>query len=152
MSLIDGDNYTELQALTANYTFVGLFDSCKCTNAENVVLPATQLTESCYTNLFRNCTLLMAAPTLPATTLAEGCYLGMFANCESLTEAPELPATVLPNSCYAQMFSGCTSLTTAPELPATTITSYATMFKDCMNLNYIKCLATRIQDSFSTNN
>ena len=44
------------------------------------------------------------------------------------------------------MFQGCTSLTTAPELPATTLVSscYQRMFINCINLNYIKMLATDI--------
>ena len=44
------------------------------------------------------------------------------------------------------MFSGCKSLTVAPELPATTLATgcYMSMFNDCNNLNYIKCLATDI--------
>lgn len=42
------------------------------------------------------------------------------------------------------MFYGCTSLTTAPELPATTLVSscYASMFRGCTSLNYIKAMFT----------
>jgi hypothetical protein len=44
------------------------------------------------------------------------------------------------------MFLGCTALTQAPDLPATTLAEdcYYDMFRNCSNLNYIKCLATDI--------
>ena len=53
------------------------------------------------------------------------------------------------------MFIGCTSLTSAPELPATTLANYcyASMFYNCSNLSYIKCLATTgINQNNSTTN
>ena len=107
----------------------------------------------CGRRLFCNCKSLTKAPELPATTLASCCYSNMFYGCTSLTAAPKiLPATTLNDYCYQNMFDNCTSLTTAPELPATTLASkdyncYAYMFRDCTNLNYIKCLATYISNS-----
>ena len=50
--------------------------------------------------MFTGCSSLTKAPELPATELKEGCYLNMFNECTSLIQAPELPATVLDNSCY----------------------------------------------------
>lgn len=90
------------------------------TSIDNLVLPATTLTEYCYLNMFYRCTSLTNVPSnlLPATTLAENCYAGMFMGCTSLTTAPELPASTLVNQCYGQMF------------------------QDCSSLNYVKCLAT----------
>lgn len=90
-------------------------------NAENLILPALQLGESCYYGMFEGCTSLITAPQLPATTLAEYCYTNMFTGCTSLTTAPELLATTLPYNCYYYMFNGCSSL------------------------NYIKMLATSIE-------
>ena len=92
------------------------------------------------------------APELPATTLADSCYYNMFSNCTSLTTAPELPATTLADSCYQYMFLGCTSLTTAPELPASKIKyrSYHFMFEGCTNLNHITMLATDISESYNS--
>lgn len=97
----------------------------------------------CGYNMFYGCTSLTQAPELPATTLTDRCYSSMFRNCTSLTTAPELPAISLTLNCYEGMFFGCTSLTHAPELPATTLTSYCyyNMFRDCTNLSSIKCLA-----------
>ena len=115
-----------------------------CTNLTTAPeLPATTLAGNCYYGMFYNCRNLTAAPELPATTLAGNCYYGMFQNCTSLTTAPELPATTLTSSCYLSMFRGCTSLTKAPEILATdygTTNSCRYMFRDCTNLNYIKCM------------
>ena len=89
---------------------------------------------------------------LPATTLTDGCYSFMFDRCTSLTVAPELPATTLKVTCYAFMFMACTSLTAAPKLPATTLeeSCYVAMFLGCSNLTSVTCLATDISASMST--
>jgi hypothetical protein len=164
MSLVSGDSFANADELTATYTFGSLFRGCTgLTSAENLVLPATTLAQSCYESMFRNCTRLTSVPsTLPADTLVQYCYrymfqgcIGlttapkllattlanqccryMFAECTSLTTAPELPSTTLATSCYDSMFSGCTSLTTAPQLPSTTLASgcYQYMFDGCTSL------------------
>ena len=141
MSLISGDSFVNADTLTANYTFGGLFSGCTgLTSAENLILPATTLEESCYRYMFQGCTSLTRAPSvLPATTLALAfnCYESMFKDCTSLTTAPELPATTLANSCYQSMFAYCSNLTVAPELPATTMRGYYCyryMFQGCTSL------------------
>ena len=110
-------------------------------------LPATTLAYQCYYYMFNNCTNLTVAPELPATTLAYECYYHMFENCTSLEIAPVLPATSMPNDsyCYQCMFTGCTSLTTVPEIKMETITraGVTSMFQGCSSLNYVKCLTTR---------
>ena len=52
------------------------------------------------------------------------------------------------------MFYGCSKLERAPVLPASTLVAncYESMFTDCLNLNYIKCLATYISASECTKN
>ena len=147
MSLIYGDNFYGQTVLDTPYSFVCLFNPAyynDIIDASNLILPATTLSEYCYTELFRKCKRLTVGPKLPATTLSTSCYSNMFNSCTSLTTAPELPATTLQHDCYAAMFRDCTSLTSAPELPATTLDSscYWYMFYNCYNLNYIKCLAT----------
>ena len=173
MSLIYGDNFIGKTSFPegSTYNFVDFLRYCTgLTSVENLILPATTLTNRCYNNMFYGSTNLVTAPELPATTLAEGCYTSMFKNCTSLVNVPDLPATTLGNNCYQQMFLGCTSLVTAPDLPATTLTSmcynsmfsgctsletapelpattlagncYNSMFQGCTSLNYIKCLAT----------
>ena len=122
MSLINSTDFSGLTTLTQTLTFIKLFKGCTgLTDASNLVLPATTLTENCYYQMFTGCTSLTTAPELPAPTLAVGCYYGMFRDCRSLTTGPSiLPAATLVDNCYKQMFRGCRSL------------------------NYIKCLATDI--------
>ena len=170
MSLIYGDDFIGQTSLIVPKAFENCFSYCPgLFDISNLVLPATTLSEACYSNMFNNCSFL-EAPALPATTLAKRCYRYMFMGCASLTTAPELPATTLADSCYEYMFGGCTSLTTAPELPATTLADecyggmfhgctslttapelpanrlkercYDGMFSGCTSLMYIKCLAT----------
>lgn len=171
MSLIQKEGFDQLDELTEDYTFSSLFQGLDVVDAGALLLPATVLSERCYSAMFRDsvdltvcpelpattlaeecysfmfrgCTSLETAPELPVTTLADSCYQGMFEYCESLISAPELPATETVYQCYADMFQGCSSLTTAPELPATIINnhSYAGMFQGCSSLNYIKCLAVQ---------
>jgi len=144
MSLVDEENYataTSLENCKKN-VFSFLFGSTSTEthliDAGDLLLPATTLTNSCYSSMFQNCTNLTTVPELPATTLAPDCYIGMFYGCTSLTTLPEgmLPATELAGSCYNAMFRGCTSLTTAPVLPATTLASgcYSFMFEGCSSL------------------
>ena len=155
MSLLFGDNFSGQTDLTGyDYAFNSLFKGCTTiTSAENLILPATTLSQNCYNNMFYYCTSLTTAPELPATTLASGCYYNMFGGCTSLTTAPVLSATTLANNCYNAMFEGCTSLTTAPVLPATTLASgcYRNMFNGCTSLNSITCLATDKSASMCTN-
>ena len=87
MSLISSTDFPNCKTLTESETFAYLFNS-------NFYI---------YNHVSR---LLM----LPATTLTDECYSGMFSGCTSLTKAPDLPATTLASYCYRRMFSGCTSL------------------------------------------
>ena len=129
MSLIYGDDFKNNSTISYNYAFARLFEECiNLVSAENLILPATNLLEGCYSNMFQYCESLTTAPALPATTLRSYCYESMFDGCTSLTTAPELPTTTLANGCYRSMFKGCTSL------------------------NYIKCLATDISEYGCTTN
>ena len=138
MSLYYGDNFIGQTDLTGKiYAFFTLFNNCSyLISAENLILQATTLTDSCYRNMFSNCSSLSKGPELPATALAEFCYYYMFEGCTSLTKAPELPATTLTTGCYADMFFNCSSLTKAPELPATSLAErcYEEMFNGCSSL------------------
>jgi predicted nucleic acid-binding Zn-ribbon protein len=123
--------------------FCGLFGKVdKLISAANLQLPASELSEYCYSYMFSGCTSLTVAPELPATTLAEYCYDHMFYNCTSLTVAPELPATTLAKYCYSNMFSKCTSLAVAPELPAISLAEccYDHMFYRCSLLSSVKAM------------
>ena len=117
MSLIYGDNFVGETTMSGSYNFCSLFKQSKAVSAENLILPATTLTNYCYRAMFSKALNLTAAPALPATTLAQGCYWYMFEECP-ISTAPELDATTLVAECYGHMF------------------------ENCSNLNYIKCLAT----------
>ena len=140
MSLLYGDNFEGQTSLAGkDYALRNLFAGCTTlTNIDNMSLPATTLSASCYRAMLSGCTSLTSVVNLvlPATTLAENCYNRMFYGCTSLTTAPELPATTLAENCYDSMFYGCTSLTTAPELSATTLVRrcYYNMFNRCTSL------------------
>ena len=118
MSLIYGDNFLGQTTLTATWALSNVFNHSNLVSAENLIMPATTLTNDCYRATFANSPLLTTAPALPATTLATECYYYMFDNCVSLTVAPDLLATSLVSKCYYGMFHGCS------------------------NLSYIKCLVT----------
>ena len=133
MSLLDYDN--DIKEIPSIKCFSSLFYGCKLTEAPS--LPATTLTESCYSYMFRNCANLKVAPDLPATKLPGLCYASMFTGCSGLQTAPEvIPASTLEKSCCEFMFQNCTSLKVAPNLPATTlaIMCYRNMFDGCTSL------------------
>lgn len=123
MSLLFGDDFADKNDLTGyNYAFYNLFKKCTTLqNAENLILPATKLVDSCYGYMFTHCTSLTTAPELPATTLACYCYQGMFSLCTSLITAPVLPATKLVDGCYANMFDSCSKLNNITMLARNTI-------------------------------
>lgn len=133
-TLVDYENYTSNALDTSNARFCDLFRNCAVLTSAPA-LPATTLTDYCYSKMFLG-TGLTEAPALPATTLATKCYISMFTNCKSLTKAPVLPATTLTNACYSGMFFGCLNLTEAPTLPATTLAEgcYSSMFSNCTSL------------------
>lgn len=127
MSLIAGSNFRTATTLTDTYVFRKLFYNLPIESAENLVLPAT--------------------------TLSQGCYMEMF-EAGYLKRAPkELPATVLSQSCYNKMFESCHFMTTSPILPAPALNqqSYSHMYYNCVALNSIKCLATDITAEDCTN-
>ena len=127
----------ELPATTlSEYCYSYMFCGCTSLTDAPSELPATTLTEYCYSEMFSGCTSLVNAPQMHATTLAENCCHEMFKGCTSLINVPELPATVLVEYCYSDMFYGCTSLLNAPELPATVLAEfcYSDMFSGCTSL------------------
>ena len=78
--------------------FYRLFNNNKnIVDASQLLLPATELTDSCYMQMFDSSSnttnYLTAAPAiLPATTLVNNCYHGMFAWCQYLTKGPIIAA------------------------------------------------------------
>ena len=144
--IISAENLQLPATTLTDFCYSFMFNGCTSLTTAPSILPATTLASECYFEMFYGCTSLTTAPELPATTLASGCYFEMFYDCTSLTTAPELPATTLANSCYSNMFNGCSSLTTAPELPATTLANYCycKMFNACASLTTAPALPATI--------
>ena len=130
MSIYTPTSFENVYTIPSGHNFSYLFKDCTgLTDASNLVLPATSITQFCYSYMFDGCINLVTPPSvLPATTLAYHSYSYMFTNCASLTTAPLLPAPVLTQYCYESMFNGCRSL------------------------SYIKCLATDISATNCTSN
>ena len=135
MSLIGGDNFSQLTTIPCDYCFYALFcpsgptsfttsisfaSTGACSNLKNAkdfVLPATELKAYCYAYMFALNSGLADAPALPATVMKPWCYAHMFDYCinsfcgkSSGAAIPTLPAQELAEGCYAYMFSRCGSL------------------------------------------
>lgn len=139
MSLINSTDFITETTLTGSYNFCKLFYNnthLKSHADKQLMLPATTLTDHCYSNMFCGCTSLTIAPKLPAMEMKKFCYGNMFQNCTSLIAVPDLPATTLAEYCYFNMFQGCKELVTALKLPATTLAEscYNLMFDECSKL------------------
>ena len=154
MSMMYGDNFVGKTSFPYPHTsFYHTFSGCtSLVDAENLVLPATGLTDYCYDAMFQDCTSLVKAPReLPATTMKQSCYGRMFAGCTSLTTTPAIYGTRLATNCYERMFLNCTSLVN----PTNSLTFYSdsnanycfsAMFSGCTSLTSIPRLGA------STNN
>jgi hypothetical protein len=119
--------------------FMYMFDGCtSLVDASKLELPATTLDEGRnYAFMFQNCTSLVSAPELPATTLSEECYTSMFEGCTSLVNGPSvLPANTIEDYSCEKMFAGCRLLEKAPDLLATSVNNGGCyqMFKGCIGL------------------
>ncbi len=126
MSLVDEENFATITTMEGA-SFAGLFagndypGGTFIINASGLLLPATTLSENCYSGMFAGCAELNDTPVeLPALTLAPGCYSNMFEGCDKISDAPHLPATELVDRCYASMFYQCGTLQNVTCL-ATTI-------------------------------
>jgi len=85
MSIYSLNNFSSIYSIDIANAFSGLFKNCTgLTSAQNLILPATSLTNYCYGSMFEGCTSLTTAPELPASQLHEGSYGSMFKYCSSL--------------------------------------------------------------------
>lgn len=130
------DEFLNNNGVLPPYACYDLFTGCDgVIDASALKLPAMELSEFCYGDMFEDCVNMIKAPQLPATKLARACYSSMFANC-AFTVAPKLPAMELVDKCYTAMFMGCSNIVTAPELSATVLADdcYQYMFRGCTSL------------------
>ena len=104
MSLVYGHNFREQYSLKGyDYIFYGFAGSelygPAVKSIENLILPAIELSEYCYSYMFNGNVNIKKAPELPATILAEGCYMGMFSSCESLNYIKMLATDISDRDC-----------------------------------------------------
>jgi len=158
MSMISPDgNWVENKVITEDFALTNLFsgaDKLVNDDSRELLLPATTLSNSCYSYMFGGCTSLTRTPALPAMSLKDNCYSYMFGGCTSLTKAPALPATTLAEACYSDMFNGCKALTEAPQLVATELADYcyANMFSGCTALTEAPVLSASTMKDYCYSN
>ena len=105
MSLLKGKDNLDSEAaetIEAPNAFYGLFSGAdKLVNSEerDLVLPAKELKEGCYDNMFSGCKGIEKAPELPAPTLVKDCYSEMFAGCSKLSAVKCLATDVSAAGC-----------------------------------------------------
>lgn len=137
-TLIDYEDYANASTKDVKFSYL-FYGNTELRTAPD--LPAKDLVEYCYCNMFSYCSSLTTTPDLPAKTLTESCYELMFANCTSLTTVTSLPADQLADYCYYRMFTHCVSLTNLPELPYFTSLAkgcFESMFQDCTKLSSVR--------------
>lgn len=129
MSLLSKENFSSMTELSYGKTFAYLFgtstgnSSIYSHDTKALVLPATTLTENCYTNMFKNCSKLARAPELPATTLASTCYSNMFNGCSSLKNVTCLAIGEIGTSNTGSWLNGVSSTGTFTKADGATWTS-----------------------------
>lgn len=134
------------------HAFRFIFRASKARKANNLILSAKDMKNSCYNGMFYGCTELTDAPFVSYTTAAQGCCYEMFRGCSSLVNTQEELPSVLAATCFQGMYNGCSSLVNAPALPATTLVTncYHSMFSNCSSLKYIKCMSlTELSTTYS---
>lgn len=120
MSLFYGDDFSNQN--TIPHVIRSLFSLNKIlTDASKLILPATNLVNSCYTDMFTGCVQLVNPPkVLPAEYGPSECYSNMFSGCVQLIKTPLIRMMNGYNNNGAgygrqcqNMFSGCINLTKA---------------------------------------
>lgn len=106
MSLLYGDNFQNQTSFpsgsTNNFMYLfaeSYFVRTNIVSAENLILPATTLTQQCYSFMFKSpYSKLTTAPKLPATTLVGSCYYHMFEDCNHLNSITMLATDISASS------------------------------------------------------
>lgn len=133
MTLVDKTG--ESLVIPCDYCFFALFKNMSTLENYGMTLPATTLTDGCYSNLFYGAGITNA-PELPATTITQDCYSIMFAY-SKLVNAPDISARNAARGCFYGMFMGASDLETPPSVLYPTSlynNSYLNMFMDCSKL------------------
>lgn len=111
MSMLYGDSFADkVELKNYTYTFIGLFrGSSNLISAENLIMPATALTNNCYRTMFYQCSNLTTAPSLPASTLVVSCYQYMFMYCKKLSYVKCLATDISASNCTTTWLTNAAS-------------------------------------------
>lgn len=147
-------NFTAADTIPYRHYFNGFFAGMQIQDASNLVLPAINLTNYCYREMFRASTLVLPPSILPKKNFSElnGCYYAMFRYCKNLIKTPILMiATTNEEGEYGeekQSYNLCmdmfsyTNLIEGPELRQFRIQdggyNYARMCYGCENIQTMK--------------
>ena len=99
MSLIGGDDFAATTTLTGYSALSNLFDgnvNIRNHPYKDMVLPATSLSNYCYSEMFSGCTGLGRSPVMAAAAAGTYSYKDMFNGCSGLYYV----------TCYSSMYSG----------------------------------------------
>ena len=111
MSLLKEEGFADKNDVIAN-AFRELFKDnthIKFHDSKKLVLPAKELAEYCYCEMFYGCTGITKSPDLPATTLATGCYNSMFNGCSALNKITCLATNISATDCTTNWAEGIAS-------------------------------------------
>lgn len=111
LSLIDPDNYSTLTTISKPYALSGLLMNhwgdptygLKNHPTLKLSLPATNLSEGCYSQMFLY-SGITTAPVLPAKKLAKLCYYNMFQYCTLLNNVTCLATDISAVACTTDWF------------------------------------------------
>lgn len=108
------------------------------TDASNLVLKATTLTEKAYGDMFRGCTALVNPPKeIPATDFPASSASDMFNGCLSMTTTPKIEVKSTAQGTqvgFSAVFAGCSSITSAENITLHVGGVYANLFNSCTRL------------------
>lgn len=107
MSLVDSTNFATLSSFTAENVFMNFFNNCTgLTDASDLLLPATALTNYCYQGLLAQCTSLLKGPLLSVETLTTSCYAYFYYHTYNLQEIRCLAVTTTASNCLQEWVNG----------------------------------------------
>ena len=93
-------NYKNATTIPNDDCFRGLFSgNTSLVDVENLVLPATALTNNCYRSMFKGCKKITKSPSLNADSLVYYSYGDMFNGCKLLEHITCLATDISANYC-----------------------------------------------------
>ena len=109
MSLVNSTGFTTLSSFTAPNVFMNFFNSGGCIDAENLILPATALTNYCYQGMLAQSANLKVGPLLPVETLVQGCYAYLFYHSYQINNIRCLAINKSASNCLQEWVNGAPS-------------------------------------------